>query len=67
MVKDLATQLGLKNFQLIRELMDDSTFSPIRTRRSSRTSRRKICEKHGFVFEMERREKGGGVHKRRKW
>ena len=23
----------------------------------------KICEKHGFVFEMERREKGGGVHK----
>ena len=23
----------------------------------------KICEKHGFVFEKERREKGGGVHK----
>src|SRR5437016_6778446 len=22
-----------------------------------------ICQKHGFVFEMERREKGGGVHK----
>src|SRR5207342_767580 len=22
-----------------------------------------ICAKHGFVFEMERREKGGGVHK----
>ena len=23
----------------------------------------KICEEHGFVFEMERREKGAGVHK----
>jgi translation initiation factor IF-2 len=23
----------------------------------------KICEKHGFVFERERREKGAGVHK----
>ncbi len=23
----------------------------------------KVCDKHGFVFEMERREKGGGVHK----
>jgi translation initiation factor IF-2 len=23
----------------------------------------RICEKHGFIFEKERREKGAGVHK----
>ncbi len=23
----------------------------------------KVCELHGFIFEREKREKGGGVHK----
>ncbi|MBA3962407.1 MAG: translation initiation factor IF-2 [Chthoniobacterales bacterium] len=62
-VKDLATQLGVKNFQLIKELMDDFNIfaNPNLTVEPEVAS--KICDKHGFVFEMERREKGGGVHK----
>jgi translation initiation factor IF-2 len=62
-VKDLATQLGLKNFQLIKELMDDFNIfaNPNLTVEPEVATR--VCEKHGFVFEMERREKGGGVHK----
>ena len=62
-VKELATQLGLKTHVLIRELMDFNIFAsgPQQTVESEIASQ--ICEKHGFVFEMERREKGGGVHK----
>ena len=62
-VKDLAAQLGLKNFHLIKELMDDFNIfaNPNLTVEPEVAS--KICEKHGFVFEMERREKGAGVHK----
>jgi translation initiation factor IF-2 len=62
-VKDLAAQLGLKNFQLIKELMDDFNIfaNPHLTVEPEVAT--KVCDKHGFVFEMERREKGGGVHK----
>ena len=62
-VKDLAAQLGLKNFHLIKELMDDFNIfaNPNLTVEPEVAS--KVCEKHGFVFEMERREKGAGVHK----
>jgi translation initiation factor IF-2 len=63
-VKDLALQLGLKNFQLIKELMDDfNIFATGPTHTVEPDVATKLCEKHGFVFEMERREKGGGVHK----
>ncbi len=62
-VKDLAAQLGLKNFQLIKELMDDFNIfaNPNLTVEPEVASR--VCDKHGFVFEVERREKGAGVHK----
>ncbi|MFL6583661.1 MAG: translation initiation factor IF-2 [Chthoniobacterales bacterium] len=62
-VKDLATQLGLKNFQLIKELMTDYQIfaNPALTVEPDVAA--KVCEKHGFVLEMERREKGAGVHK----
>ncbi|MDQ3546870.1 MAG: translation initiation factor IF-2 [Verrucomicrobiota bacterium] len=62
-VKDLAAQLGVKNFQLIKELMDDFNIfaNPHLTVEPEVAT--KICDKHGFAFEMERREKGGGVHK----
>ncbi|MEY2481167.1 MAG: translation initiation factor [Verrucomicrobiota bacterium] len=62
-VKELATQLGLKTHVLIKELMDFNIFAsgPQQTVESDIASQ--ICQKHGFVFEMERREKGGGVHK----
>ena len=62
-VKDLAQQLGLKNFQLIKELMDDFNIFANPNLTVEPDVATKICEKHGFVFEMERREKGGGVHK----
>ncbi len=62
-VKDLAQQLSLKNFQLIKELMDDYNIFANPNLTVEPEVATKICEKHGFVFEMERREKGGGVHK----
>ena len=62
-VKELAAQLGVKTHLLIKELMDFNIFAsgPQQTVESEIASQ--ICQKHGFVFEMERREKGGGVHK----
>jgi translation initiation factor IF-2 len=62
-VKELALQLGLKNFQLIKELMDEFNIFANPNLTVEPEVATKICEKHGFVFEMERREKGGGVHK----
>src|SRR5438270_7321448 len=63
-VKELALQLGLKNFQLIKELMDDfNIFATGPTHTVEPDVATQICQKHGFVFEMERSEKGGGVHK----
>jgi translation initiation factor IF-2 len=62
-VKDLASQLSLKNFQLIKELMDDYNIFANPNLTVEPEVATKICDKHGFVFEMERREKGAGVHK----
>ncbi|MFL6529937.1 MAG: translation initiation factor IF-2 [Chthoniobacterales bacterium] len=62
-VKDLAQQLGLKNFQLIKELMTDYQIFANPTLTVEPDIAAKVCEKHGFVLEMERREKGAGVHK----
>jgi len=63
-VKELATQLGLKPYQLIKELMTDfNIFASGPTQTVEPDVATRICAKHGFVFEMERREKGGGVHK----
>jgi translation initiation factor IF-2 len=62
-VKDLALQLGIKNFQLIKELMDDYNIFANPNLTVEPDIATQVCAKHGFVFEMERREKGGGVHK----
>ncbi len=61
-VRDLATQLGVKNHVLIRELMELNVFAN-QNQTIEPDVATQICAKHGFVFEMERREKGGGVHK----
>ena len=61
-VRELATQLGVKPHQLIAELMSFNIFANI-TQTIEPDVATKICENHGFVFEMERREKGAGVHK----
>ncbi len=61
-VKELASQLGLKPHQLIAELMALNIFANMNQTVEPDIATQ-ICQKHGFVFEMERREKGGGVHK----
>jgi translation initiation factor IF-2 len=61
-VKELATQLGLKPHQLIAELMTFNIFANINQTIEPDIAS-KICENHGFVLEKERREKGAGVHK----
>ena len=61
-VKQLATELGLKPHQLIAELMNYNIFANINQTVEPDIAS-KIAENHGFVLEKERREKGGGVHK----
>ena len=61
-VKDLAAQLGIKNHVLIRELMELQVFAN-QNQTVEPDIATKIAEKHGFVLEKERREKGAGVHK----
>src|SRR6266700_5563832 len=65
-VKELATQLGVKNFQLIKELMVDLNIFVNANQTIEPDVATKIAERHGFVLEKERREKGGGVHKEEK-
>ena len=57
-VKELATQLGVKNFQLIKELMVDFNIFVNANQTIEPDVATKIAEKHGFVLEKERREKG---------
>jgi translation initiation factor IF-2 len=61
--KELAAQLGVKTHLLIKELMEFNIFASGPNQTVEPDIASKICEKHGFVFEKERREKGGGVHK----
>ncbi|MGI9113830.1 MAG: translation initiation factor IF-2 [Chthoniobacterales bacterium] len=64
-VRELASQLGLKPHQLIAELMNYNIFANLNQTVEPEIAR-KISEAHGFVLEQERREKGGGVHKEEK-
>lgn len=61
-VKELATKLGCKPFQLIHELMEMNVFATL-NQSIEEDLARKICEKRGFQFNVEKREKGAGVHK----
>ena len=61
-VKALADKMGLKPHKLIAELMKFDVFVSA-THAIEPDVAAKICENHGFVFEKEKREKGGGVHK----
>ena len=61
-VKDLAAAIGLKPFQVIKDLMEVNIFANLnQTIEPSVASL--VCEKHGFVFEKEKRQTGGGVRK----
>jgi len=61
-VKDLAERMDLKPFKIIQDLMELDIFASADSAVEPGTAA-EICEKHGFVFEKEKREKGAGVHK----
>ncbi len=60
-VKELATQIGLKPFQIIADLMELNIFAAINNPIEADVAS-KICEKHGFIFERDKRKTGEGVH-----
>jgi translation initiation factor IF-2 len=61
-VAELATRMGLKPFVLLADLIKLQVFvAPHQAIEPDVAA--KVCELHGFVFEREKREKGGGVHK----
>ncbi|MDI1312114.1 translation initiation factor IF-2 [Prosthecobacter sp.] len=61
-VKDLADKMGLKPFKIISELIAFKVFASADKAIDIEIAE-KICEKHGYKLERDKREKGGGVHK----
>jgi len=61
-VKELAEHLGLKPFQLIKDLMSLQIFANINQTLEGDVAA-KVCELHGFVFERERKDTSKGHHK----
>lgn len=59
-VRDLADQLKKKPFQLIADLMELNVFANVNQSIDESVAQR-LCAKYGFVFEVEKREKGAGV------
>lgn len=61
-VKELAEEMDIKPFKIIKDLMEFDVFvNPNQSIEPDIAAQ--ICEKHGFLFEQEKREKGAGVHK----
>jgi translation initiation factor IF-2 len=64
-VSALADLMDLKSFQLMADLIKLEVFvAPHQAIEPDIAE--KLCEMHGFTFEREKREKGGGVHKEKK-
>lgn len=61
-VRDLATALKLKPFEVIRDLMGMNIFVNLNQTVDIEVATA-VCKRHGFTFEREKREKGAGVHK----
>jgi len=61
-VRDLAEKMGIKVFVLIKDLMELDIFANPSIAIEAEIAAR-ICEKHGFVFEREKRKEGGGIHR----
>jgi translation initiation factor IF-2 len=60
-VRDLAEQLKRKPFQIIADLMEVGVFANVNQSIDEEVAQR-ICAKHGFRFEVEKRERGAGAH-----
>lgn len=61
-VRELAVAIGLKPFEVIRDLMSMNIFVNLNQSVELDVAT-KVCQKYGFTFEREKREKGAGVHK----
>jgi len=61
-VKDLAEKMGVKVFKLIGDLIAFKVFATA-DKVIELEIAEKVCEKHGWKLERDKREKGGGVHK----
>ncbi|MFO1498116.1 MAG: translation initiation factor IF-2 [Verrucomicrobiota bacterium] len=59
-VRDLAEQLKKKPFQLIADLMQLNVFASVNQAIDESVAQR-LCAKYGYRFEVEKRERGGGV------
>lgn len=62
-VSDLAEKMSLKPFEIMRDLIELQVFVAPHQAIEPEIAE-KVCDRHGFVFEREKREKGGGVHKK---
>lgn len=60
-VRELAERLNRKPFQLIADLMELKVMANVNQSIDELTAQR-LCAKYGFRFEVEKRERGGGVH-----
>jgi translation initiation factor IF-2 len=59
-LRELADKLGIKAFRLIGDLMELGVFATVNQSLDEKVAQF-IAAKHGFKFEVERREKGGGT------
>lgn len=61
-VRDLADRMGIKAYRLLHDLMELGVFASLNQAIDEKVAQY-IAARHGFRFEVERREKGGGqVH-----
>lgn len=61
-VADLAPLMGMKAYQLIKDLLSMNIFANPATVLEPDTIAA-LCDRHGIAYEREKREKGAGVHK----
>ena len=59
-IRDLAERLKRKPFQLIADLMELNVFATV-NHTIDEVVAQKLCAKHGFRFEVEKRERGQGI------
>jgi translation initiation factor IF-2 len=60
-VRELAEKLGCKPFKLIADLMELKVMANV-NQTIDEAIARQVCAKYGFRFEVEKRERGGGIH-----
>ena len=59
-VRDLAQRIGIRPHVLLAELMAMNVFANL-AESVGEDIARKICERHGFLYELEKRERGAGI------